>query len=158
MSEVFAGKRRTITFSKSMTEALVAGRKTQTRRLAMRIPGKTRYRNQDKTPKPSIWQQATPGDVLLCCVSPYQPPFARALLLEHRIEPLNALTDEGAMAEGIMAVGDRFSASETNRHLFAPTPIEAFRLLWESLHGSGSWERNPRVVVLTFRMLPEDAE
>lgn len=148
-------KRRTITFSKSMAAALAEGRKTQTRRLAMRVPGRTRYRNADGLPKPSIWTQAMPGDLLLCTVSPYVPPFARAELLERREEWLHEMTPDGAMAEGIMAVPGGFSASPTARHLFAPTPLGAFQLLWESLHGLGAWQRNPRVVVLTFRMLPE---
>ena len=153
MSEVIEGTRRSITFSKSMMEAMLAGRKTQTRRLAIRIPGKTRYRNHEDQPKESVWNIAKPGDVLRCGPTPRRPPVAHAIITATRKESLHEITEADAFAEGIMQVGAFYSASPTSRHLFAATPLEAFRILWESLHGPGTWARNPRVVVLTFRML-----
>lgn len=34
-----------------------------------------------------------------------------------------------------------------------PTAVAAYRALWESIHGAGSWSKNPWVFALTFRRL-----
>ncbi len=160
MSETIQGTRHSIMFSKSMANAVVAGRKTQTRRLAVRIPGRKRDRQQVTVPTASKWTTAKVGDVLLCKASHYAKPFARAVITGVRTEDLHALTAADAMAEGITAGRYQtggFTADPEARHLYAGTPIEAFRVLWETLHGLGAWERNPRVVVLSFRvLLPEE--
>ena len=66
-----------------------------------------------------------------------------------RIEPVQAITEADAMAEGIAqaASGDWLGPAGEER----ADPREAFALLWNSLHGADAWERNPEVVVLTFR-------
>jgi hypothetical protein len=72
-----------------------------------------------------------------------------------RIERIQDITKEGAIAEGISVLNlqdaDDPSAwwqSSPGQHQ-ARTPVKSFRLLWESLY-PGSWERNDWVWVIQF--------
>jgi len=76
-------------------------------------------------------------------------------LLAVRTEPLHAITDEDAMAEGIMRDDDglfHWLPKEPSPYvaLAYKTPRAAFQGLWESLHGRESWASNPKVVALSF--------
>lgn len=80
-------------------------------------------------------------------------------LIQVRAEPLHAITDEDAQAEGIMqedglwhwlpnVPGDPYVSQSYK------TARGAFQGLWESLHGHESWASNPDVVVLSFQPQP----
>lgn len=65
-----------------------------------------------------------------------------------KIEPIQAITEAEAMAEGIQKIKERdYQASDEIR---ATDAVGAFAALWWSLHGIGSWQNNPQVVALTF--------
>lgn len=79
------------------------------------------------------------------------------LLLAVRTEPLHAITDEDAQAEGVMQWDEpdkrwHYLPKDTGPYaeLAWRNPRDAFRGLWESLHGRESWAANPEVVVLSF--------
>jgi hypothetical protein len=70
-----------------------------------------------------------------------------------RVERLNDISERDAVAEGLINKGDHtwpvWSAGEGFKdHL--EFPIGAFRELWESINGAGSWGANPWVAVITF--------
>lgn len=76
-------------------------------------------------------------------------------LLTVRTEPLHAITDQDAQAEGIMQDEDglwHWLPKEPGPYvaLAYKTARGAFQGLWESLHGRDSWTSNPQVVVLSF--------
>jgi hypothetical protein len=69
-----------------------------------------------------------------------------------RIEPVQAITDEDALAEGMspayLGDGDPpFEECATMVH-----PAQQFRNLWLTIHGPGSWTLNPEVVAITFKV------
>jgi hypothetical protein len=73
----------------------------------------------------------------------FMPRIASRILLEItdvRVQRLQEISDEDARAEGY----DRRS------HAF---PREWFALLWERIHGPGSWDANPWVWAITFRRI-----
>lgn len=77
----------------------------------------------------------------------YQP--LRIRLLEIRREPLQAITLEDVIAEGIPQYTlARGVLSET-----PPDPRWKYRELWESINGAGSWDANPDVWVLRFEVV-----
>lgn len=66
----------------------------------------------------------------------------RILLTGIERKRLHALSDDEALAEGAEP-----SAGEP--------PLDAFRRVWEAVHGEGAWAKNPEVWVLTFERVEE---
>jgi predicted RNA-binding Zn-ribbon protein involved in translation (DUF1610 family) len=94
----------------------------------------------------------------------FMPRIASRYLLEvvdHRLEPLQSISEEDAKAEGA-----KFGIF--NRDAFAlVTPInpeeeklasyrQGFEFLWSCIHGPDSWKANPTVNVITFDHLEHD--
>lgn len=88
----------------------------------------------------------------------FMPRWASRILLEVidvRVERLQSITREQAIAEGIERVGDRW------RHYFFPTddseawefPQNSFASLWDKLNGEGAWDSNPFVFAILFRRI-----
>ena len=161
---------RPIIFSAPMVQALLAGRKTMTRRLA--------FGHQAKTPDcfyPSVWQKVRPGDrlwvreaftvrdghvfyragpispgrsfdepmMLSCRPSIHMPRKLSRLTLfvtAVKIERLQKISAADIAAEGV----------ECGKVGFPRAARAIFSGLWDSLHGPGAWKANPEVVVLTF--------
>lgn len=161
-------KSRPIIFSKPMVIALLNKQKTVTRRIAKKdgdgsfkspygqaadllwvketwateaewdtlrpseLPVGTKVRYKATDDHPAKWR--TPL---------FMPRWASRLLLqiEHiRLERLHEISLESAIGEGLVD----------------EDPIKAYSALWEALHGSGSWEDNPWVWVIEFKLLDED--
>ena len=73
----------------------------------------------------------------------HMPRWACRTVLEItdvRVERLQAISEADALAEGVLVHPD----AETGARM-------EYFALWESLHGVGSWGKNPWVWVLTFR-------
>jgi hypothetical protein len=96
----------------------------------------------------------------------HMPRAVSRLILEitaTRIERLNDITDEDALAEGVTLKGDVApgiaeyhvpGVEHPNKdfpYLSRMTPREMFAALWDVIHGSGAWLKNPEVVVLSFK-------
>lgn len=177
---------RPIIFSAPMIQALLANRKTMTRRYAWRTSGQ-----DDAENFPTVWQSARPGDRLWVreslqryerapptaqyvaditgvpaplghmrhpngaalwqwyknrIPSIHMPRWASRLTLvvtATRIEPLREISDEDAVAEGVLARDAAHPAEGQHRRRFEE--------LWKTLHGEESWDANPEVVVVSFR-------
>jgi hypothetical protein len=78
----------------------------------------------------------------------HMPRWASRITLEItdiRVERLNEISEEDAIAEGI-------TKQDAEYHWYdGPQPVWAFKTLWESIHGPGSWDANPWVWVVEFK-------
>jgi hypothetical protein len=109
----------------------------------------------DKAPEGMKWKPAI-----------HMPRWASRLTLEIvavRVERLQDITEEDALAEGVRRVtkdnevfkycvydlGDDMSS--TPWAVMRSTAVGAYAELWESIHGAGSWQLNPWVWVLEFK-------
>ena len=97
-------------------------------------------------------------------ISPrFMPRWASRLTLlvtEVRVQRLQGISEEDAIAEGIELyrlmgaqgwVNYHDKPGDMTRRYFAD-PRRSFRSLWESLHGPGSWEANPWVAAISFEV------
>lgn len=166
---------RPIIFSAPMITALLAGNKTQTRRLATSPlrkcePGDMLYvrenfwhlRGPEEDHQSIYWDQSFlwPGGSEHLRELGYRrrpsihmPRWASRLTLAVRavrIEKLHAISEADAWAEGMPEpyLGDGDPPFEDRASII--TRRKQFRNLWRQLHGSESWNENPEVVVLTF--------
>ncbi|UXY55348.1 ASCH domain-containing protein [Pseudomonas tohonis] len=88
----------------------------------------------------------------------YMPRWASRILLEVtavRVERLQDITEDQAIAEGILRDGEGWRGYEGGP--WFASPIGAFRSLWENIHGDGSWDANDYVWVIEFRRLQPGA-
>jgi hypothetical protein len=74
-----------------------------------------------------------------------------------RVERLQEITEEDVIAEGVNRIahgrnGDYYSAFRDDPHHDNwIDPVGAYKELWESINGKGSWKRNDWVWVVSFR-------
>lgn len=87
----------------------------------------------------------------------------RIRILSKHWEPLWAITEQGAMDEGIYKVEVTYSGGEATmyRHRLSNkvyfTAVEAYRDLWDGINGETEfrWVNNPQVCVHTFSLVEE---
>jgi len=186
---------RPIIFSAPMVLALIAGRKTQTRRLATsplrrcevgdRLYAReafgvasiftdvveVRYQASERGCYTDFVEQvpvaaATGAKVTWPKYRPsiHRPRWASRLTLiieAVRAEPLQAISEADAVAEGIEFVTETSSGRFYRNYRGGDCPMMAwgsYRSLWESLHGEESWAENPDVVALSFRVVRENID
>lgn len=85
----------------------------------------------------------------------HMPRWACRTLLEVtgvKVERLNAISEEDARAEG--CIGWEVCAPCDGGVIDWQSSREEFHDLWESIHGEGSWAKNPWVWAYTFKALP----
>lgn len=81
-----------------------------------------------------------------------------------KVEPLHDISPDDAVAEGLWyckegdAAGFWFSGPEMAGEVWGDGSVECFERLWSSLHGPESWDANPEVVALTFRVIRENID
>lgn len=192
-------RERPILFSAEMVRALLAGTKTQTRRVAKEFdaePGKMdailrRFPHQNGcpygAPGDQLWVRETwatnegaaggvcyRADTGQCATfqriangeathavgrwrpSIHMPRWASRITLEVtgvRVERLQGISEADAVAEGIESHDDDGATYYGPFGKGDACPIRAFRALWESINGAGSWDANPFVWVVEFRRL-----
>lgn len=79
----------------------------------------------------------------------HMPRWASRITLEVtglRVERLQEISEEDAMAEG-------WPGAETDLGFARAKPLQWFSALWDSIHGPGSWDANPWVAAVSFRVL-----
>jgi hypothetical protein len=80
----------------------------------------------------------------------HMPRHASRITLEIisvRVERLNDISEEDAIAEGI----DESKSDSAISQGWYERPRRAFMRLWESINGAGSWAKNPWVWVIEFK-------
>ena len=128
-------------------------------RLWVREAWRTEIRNdyiapRDLRPQSAVYYEAGGGgeEEIPACAgklrpSIHMPRWASRIDLEVigvRVERLQDISEADAMAGGITGK-DLFRA-----HGYAP---DAYRKLWESINGAGSWDANPWVWVVEFKRI-----
>lgn len=91
----------------------------------------------------------------------HMPRWASRTLLEItnvRVERLNDITEADCWAEGILEIDGQFSNQEivdmaARLHLSIEDARAQYALLWESIYGAGSWDKNPWVWVIEFKRM-----
>jgi hypothetical protein len=84
----------------------------------------------------------------------HMPRWASRILLEItsvRVERLQAIGEADARAEGV-TIKDRHTVGYCAGE-FLPPSIRAYRDLWDSINGAGSWDTNPWVWVVEFKRI-----
>ncbi len=92
---------------------------------------------------------------LLWRPSIHMPRWASRISLEVtgvRVETLQDISEADAVAEGCKPIRPELVQDGL---IVRPgrSAVEEFRLVWEQIHGGGSWEKNPFVWVVTFRRI-----
>lgn len=70
-----------------------------------------------------------------------------------RVERLQSITNKGAIAEGIQKVKGGYRDYTENITAPAPGAYWSFNSLWCKINGEASWDLNPWVWVITFKVL-----
>lgn len=84
------------------------------------------------------------------CPSIHMPRWASRIDLEIesvRVERLQDISEADALAEGVNVHPDHHGKPRDSIY----SPVQAYRDLWESINGAGSWAANPWVFVISFR-------
>ena len=85
----------------------------------------------------------------------HMPRWASRITLEItdvRVERLQDISEADAVAEGCKPIRPELVLDGLIVRL-GRSAVEEFRLVWEQIHGGGSWEKNPFVWVVTFRRI-----
>lgn len=113
-------------------------------------------------PPNHIYFQADPENKVTKGWKPsiHMPKAAARIWLEVtdiRVERLQDISKEDAIAEGIEPVADGYKnympkLSSTSQFCW-PTAYHSFQSLWESINGAESWDLNPWLWVVKFKVL-----
>lgn len=140
-------------------------------RLWVRETFGTKISSVGGTPHEHYAYRATEPDAAMCydcngdkipmkwTPSIHMPRQASRITLEItavRVERLNDITEADCWAEGILEIDGQFSNQEivdmaVRLHLSIEDARVQYALLWESIYGVGSWDKNPWVWVIEFK-------
>jgi hypothetical protein len=166
-------KERPILFSPPMVRAILAGSKSQTRRIVKPQPvfhgewGTQGYEWKDKAFTHSEFLSTIirfspygqPGDRLIVAM---EIPLITLEIADVRMERLQDISDSDSIAEGIERIGGDYSCSPWRNYRIGKSgemqqhcscPQRSYMTLWESINGPGSWGANPWVWVVEFRRI-----
>lgn len=106
-------------------------------------PAEFRKGRHHKDPQTKAWHKR---------LGRFMPRKASRIMLEIvgvQVERLQEINDDDAMDEG----ADVWFNLTNPDHPEPPSSCFAFKLLWETINGAGSWLKNPWVQVVTFKKL-----
>lgn len=166
-----------IIFSAPMVRALLAGRKTMTRRVAWR-PSKRAIGvltdPKDREAKPAPWQSVRPADRLWvreavaceCREAPiYSADLSEADRVHWKFRPSIHMPRWASRLTLIVGAVKIERLQEISHDDVEKEGINKiinwrgeFRVLWDSLHGAGAWDANPEVVVLPFAVHQQNVD
>lgn len=163
-------KETPINFIDSMILATLKGRKTQTRRI-IKWPSVPEGHDLNYEPfyvvdnKPFYNFKRGKEDIEVPIDSPYGKRGDRLRvkgtditleITKVRVERVQDISQEDALAEGIERVGGTFSIEPYKNYLGGrncSAPSASFMTLWNSIHGPDAWDRNDWVWVYDFKKL-----
>jgi len=116
-----------------------------------------------------LWQKITDGRYKTPRPARWMPKWANRLVLtvwQTRIERVQEISDEDALAEGILPAFVKGRTMYANfgawayddRNMYAsidaiaPTAHLAYGKLWDELHGQGAWASNREVVAMSYEV------
>lgn len=102
----------------------------------------------DGEPRSGQWTRPRPSIHMPRCLS-----RITLEVTEVRVERLQDISEADALAEGIhKPAGSQFWHTDPGANILpGDTPQWAYRNLWESINGPGSWDANPWVWVVGFK-------
>lgn len=118
------------------------------------------YRANYPAHVPTHYENVPPAEDVRWTPSIHMPRWASRITLEItgvRVEQLKSITEEEARSEGVARLRDGFwkhyLPGWTQHQLSARG---SFATLWDSIYGSGEWDRNPWVWVIEFKRIEGD--
>lgn len=101
----------------------------------------------------------------------HMPRWASRLTLpvtDVRVERLQDISKEDAIAEGILFVNDNYGNGPAycDFHLgnkwdtaeWFASPVDSYRSLWNQINGENAWDDNPWVVAVSFEVLKQNID
>lgn len=180
-------KEHPIIFSTPMVKAILEGRKTQTRRIVKTLHEHKYYIDKSPYGQPGdlLWirerfETETDGKVKFYAgnievennksyerltkwkPSIHMPKAAARIWLKItsvKVERLQDISDEDAIAEGVEFYNDRGIIVYRSYKAHPPyywsiaTAHKSFETLWQSINGNESWDANPWVWVISFEVI-----
>ncbi|EMO6491806.1 hypothetical protein JGT16_21645 [Enterobacter hormaechei] len=118
------------------------------------------YRANYPAHVPTHYENVPPAEDVRWTPSIHMPRWASRITLEIsgvRVEQLKSISEEEARSEGVARLREGFwkhyQPGWTQHQLSARG---SFATLWNSIYGSGEWDRNPWVWVIEFKRIEGD--
>lgn len=118
------------------------------------------YRANYPAHVPTHYENVPPAEDVRWTPSIHMPRWASRITLEItgvRVEQLKSISEEEARSEGVARLREGFwkhyQPGWTQHQLSAR---RSFATLWDSIYGSGEWDRNPWVWVIEFKRIEGD--
>ena len=119
-----------------------------------------RYEADNTTALVDIPERIKPIKIGRCMPNGCYKEASRITLITYyyRVERLNDITEADCWAEGVLEIDGQFSNQEivdmaARLHLSIEDARVQYALLWESIYGAGSWDKNPWVWVIEFKRM-----
>lgn len=102
-----------------------------------------------------LWQQSPPGRLRASMHMPRCASRLTLIVTNVRIERLQAISEEDAIAEGCAGC---LGPNPDFPDEWDPSPREEYRDLWNEINGAGAWNANPWVVAYTFTVIQKNID
>jgi hypothetical protein len=155
-----------ILFSSTMVQAIIAGRKTMTRRIVKPQPIDNTevdgnfFHGNHKGYVTTLFKADVAEnkfDGYKWKPSIHMPKEAARIWLEVtevRVERLHDITEEDAIAEGVEKLNNWWKDYTSDQDAYdMQTAMCSFDSLWKKINGEESWNENPWVWVVSFKVL-----